>query len=98
MENESLISLQEISTRYEVEISFLHSLADYGLVEITEVEATHYLKDQHLKDLEKMIRLHYDLDINMAGIDAIGHLLQRMDTLRDELLVLKNRLRRYEGD
>ena len=44
-----------------------------------------------------MIRLHYELDINIEGIDAISHLLQRVDQLQDELRIMKNRLSRYEA-
>ena len=43
-----------------------------------------------------MVRLHYDLEINMEGIDAITHLLKKLQTMQDEISVLKNKLRVYE--
>jgi hypothetical protein len=49
-----------------------------------------------LQKLEKMVRLHHDLDINIAGIEAIAHLLERLEYLQDEMRTLKNRLRLYE--
>ncbi len=49
-----------------------------------------------LKDLEKFIRLHYELDINTEGIDAIAQLLNRVENMQDEITRLKNRLRFYE--
>jgi hypothetical protein len=39
-----------------------------------------------------MVHLHYDLDINIEGIEAISHLLDRVDNLQRELITLKNRL------
>jgi hypothetical protein len=36
--------------------------------------------------------MHYDLDINMAGMEAIKHLLQRMHTLQKEVKTLRNEL------
>ena len=47
-------------------------------------------------NLEKFIRLYYELDINLEGIETITHLLQRINSLQDEIIILKNRLRLYE--
>ncbi len=96
MENKQLIPLEQFCAHYHIEFAFIHSLHDYGLVEITTVEDIQYLKSEQLSELEKLIRLYYELEINMEGIDAINHLLQRMNELRQELGVLKNRLRLYE--
>jgi hypothetical protein len=46
--------------------------------------------------LEKIVRLYYDLDINIEGIDAVINLLQRMEDMQHEIVLLKNRLRLYE--
>ena len=98
MENEQLIPVEQFCGHYHIEFSFIQSLSEYGLVEITRLEEVEYVKKEQIKELEKMIRLHYDLDINIEGIDAISHLLQRVDDLRDELNILKNRLRLYENE
>jgi hypothetical protein len=45
-----------------------------------------------------MIRLHHELDINLAGIEAITHLLQRVENMHEEMRLLRNRLQRYEHD
>ena len=96
MENRQLISVGQFCVHYNTELEFIHSLYEYGLVEIITVEDTQYLKSEQLTELEKMIRLHYELEINLEGIDAITHLLHRMNNLREELDILKNRLRLYE--
>jgi hypothetical protein len=44
------------------------------------------------------MRMHYDLDINMEGIDVISHLLKRMNSLQDELRLTQNKLRLYENE
>src|SRR5277367_1849842 len=98
METENLISIELICVNHNIEYSFINSLNEYGLIEITTVENTQYIFKENIKDLEKMIRLHYELDINMEGIDAISHLLQRVDNLHEELTSLKNRLRLYENE
>ncbi|MDQ3110948.1 MAG: chaperone modulator CbpM [Bacteroidota bacterium] len=97
METEDLIPVQEIITHHKIEISFLDSLHEFGLIEITTVKETRYLFKGQLSELEKMIRLHYELEINLEGIEAISHLLQRVNSLQEELVAARNRLRVYES-
>lgn len=98
MKNDDLLPVELLCTHYNIEVSFITSLTEFGLIEITKVEETNYLYKTQIKDLEKLIRLHYELDINMEGIDAISHLLRRVDNLHEELTALKNRLRLYENN
>lgn len=92
MDTTHLLPLPQFCQLYNIEFSFIDSLKDYGLIEIITVEETQYIHNEHLRDLEKLIRLHYDLEINMEGIDVISHLLRRMDEMQGELNVLRNRL------
>jgi len=48
--------------------------------------------------LEKLVRLFYELDINLEGIETITYLLNRMNQMQQEILQLNNRLRIYEND
>ena len=98
METDNLISVQQFCIHHNVEFAFINSLNEYGLIEVTTVEETQYIYKVQLKDLEKMIRMHYELDINIEGIDAISHLLNRVDDLHTELTSLKNKLRLYENE
>ena len=98
MKNENLIPVEEFCAHYEIEFSFLNSLAEHGLVEIIKVEETRYVRQDYIGNIEKMIRLHYDLDINPEGIDAIFQLLERINNLRSELNTLRNRLKFYENE
>ncbi|MBK6338750.1 MAG: hypothetical protein IPN93_15995 [Bacteroidetes bacterium] len=43
-----------------------------------------------------MIRIHYELNINLEGIDAIFHLLNRIENLELELLTVKNKLQAFD--
>lgn len=90
MKNQNLITVEEFCTQYKVESSFIHSLETHHLIEIKVIEETHYLMIDQIREVEKMMRMHYDLDINLEGIEAISHLLQRMERLQDELRVLRN--------
>ncbi len=98
METENLIPVQLFCTHHQIEFSFISSLSESGLIEVTTISETEYISKEQISELEKMIRLHYDLDINIEGIEAISHLLKRMDNLQGELTTLKNRLRLYENE
>ena len=91
-----MVAASEFCTSHNVEISFLYSLSESGLLEITNVEETVFINQEQLPELEKLVRLHYDMDINLEGIEAIHHLLQQMKTMQDEMRVLKNKLALYE--
>jgi hypothetical protein len=43
-----------------------------------------------------MVRLHYDLGINLEGIETIFHLLERIESLQHEMLNLKKKISFYE--
>lgn len=92
MEAENLIPARQFCIHYNIEYAFIDSLCDYGLIEIVTVQDTLFIRKEQVKNIEKMMRLHYDLDINLEGIDAIAHLLQRVDELQNEILSLRNRL------
>jgi len=98
MKNEQLISIEQFCSLYRVDTSFLQSLSDFDFIELIPVENTLYVNKEHIKNLEKIMRLHYELDINLEGIEAISYLLQRMESMQDELTLLKNRLRLYESE
>lgn len=92
MSNEQLISATDFCLSHDIEIGFIQSLHEYGLIEIITIEETRFVHMEQLPQLEQFIRLHYELDINLAGIDAIANLLQRIEELQNENRVLKNRL------
>ena len=93
---EHLISTDDFCSHYKVEYSFINSLQQHGLIEITSIDQHSFIDHDHLKNVEKLVRLHYDLDINLEGIEAITYLLNRVKNMQAEIIALKNRLRLYE--
>jgi len=96
MQKEDLIPANEFCASHHLEFSFIHTLHQYGLVEITTIEQTAYLPVSQLPQAERIARLHNELGINMEGIDAIKHLLQRVEEMQHEIARLKDKLRLYE--
>jgi hypothetical protein len=96
MEPEQFIIAEQFCDSHEIELSFLSSLNEYGLIEITLIEEKKLIAESQLPKLEKLVRLHYDLQINLEGIDAIANLLERINRIQEENTILKNKLRLYE--
>ena len=93
MQAENLIPARTFCKFHQVDYSFLSSLQQSGLIEIRKIKTTTYLRADELHKLEKMVRLHVELDINIAGIEAVFHLLQQVEEMQSEMQTLKNRLR-----
>ncbi|WP_192346898.1 chaperone modulator CbpM [Algoriphagus sp. Y33] len=98
MAQQNLILIETLCTHYEIEVSFVDSLYSMGLIEIHTVEQTRFIPEEKVADLEKMIRIHQDLEVNPEGIDVILNLLNKVDELKSQLAAAKNRLDRYESD
>ena len=96
MQTEYLIAIDEFCAKHDIEVSFISSLQQTGLIEITMVEEAGYIQAEQIRELEKYIRFYYELDINLEGIESISHLLQQVNDLQDEITELRNRLGIYE--
>jgi len=95
MKTAELIAANDFCVYHNVEYTFITSLHEAGLVEVTIINETTFIPQTELQKLEKLISLH-ELDINIAGIEAISHLLERVEKLQEDMRYLKNKLRLYE--
>ncbi|MCD6069468.1 MAG: hypothetical protein K0S33_4294 [Bacteroidetes bacterium] len=93
MSTEEFIALARLCEYHETELSFFKGLHSTGLIEIHTIEEAPYIHRDRVRDLEKMIRLHRELDINAEGIDTIFNLLHRIEELQQELDELRGRIR-----
>lgn len=97
MEENNRYSALAFCRHHQIEITFLHELQEYGLLDAEANGDDLLLSPGQLDTVEKLVRLHYDLHINLEGIDAISHLLHRVESLQAELRLLQARLRLHEG-
>ena len=94
MQNE-LIIVSEYCRKCHIEPSFIDLLQEGGLIEVMTEGGERYLTFTQLPDVERYSRMYYDLSINIEGIDAIHHLLQRMEEMQNELHELRSQLRLF---
>ncbi len=90
-----LIIVSEYCNKCHIEPSFIRMLKEDGLIDIQETNQEQYLYVSQLADVEKYARMYYDLSINIAGIDAIHHLLNRVEQMQREMRFLQNQLNVY---
>lgn len=96
MQTDEMILVNEFCMHHQIEISFVQSLQQSGLIEITQTEETLCVRRDQLPELEKMVRLYYEMDINLEGIETISYLLNRMNAMKQEIIHLNNRLKIYD--
>lgn len=92
MENQKLVLVETLCTHYELEVSFFESLEEIGLVILVRESDEVYIAEEKVTDLEKVLRLHKELDVNLEGIDVIFNLLGKVESLQTELTLAKQRL------
>ncbi|WP_294478700.1 chaperone modulator CbpM [uncultured Bacteroides sp.] len=92
-----LIIVSEYCHKCHIEPSFIDRLVEGGLINVHTDGNEHYLLLSELPNLERYSRMYYDLSINIEGIDAIHHLLERMDDMRREMDSLRRQLLLYRG-
>ncbi|AOW10768.1 MerR family transcriptional regulator [Flavobacterium gilvum] len=97
MNKDNWIQLQTICSHYQVDVSFFTNLHDLGLIEIETVEQSFYISENQIHDLERIIRMHHELELTPEGIDVVFNLLQKIERLQKELVTAQNRLRLYES-
>jgi len=90
------IAVDEFCNCWNIGKTFISSLQESGLIEVVIIKGTAFIDVNQLQQLEKLIRFYYELDINLEGIETILHLLQRMDSMQDEIIGLRNNLRLFE--
>ena len=96
METTNLILVEKCCSNLEVEFSFINSLNDFGLIEIIVLEDKKYISNEQLKNLERAVHFHFELNINIEGIEVIYNLLKQIDDLRQELIITKNKLSLFD--
>lgn len=76
------ISKEDIIRLYNIEITFFNELESNGLIITEVINNTTYLHYDQLSNFERFTNWHYDLEVNMAGLEIIHRLLQQIEELK----------------
>ncbi len=97
MQREDLVSIPEFCGYHHLEMTFVQTLEQRGLIEIVTLEQVQYVQSGQLARLEKFVRLHQELAIHADDLDVVSDLLERLDELQNQVTQLQNRLAFYES-
>lgn len=89
--NEKLTQ-EECVRIYEIEIGFLDSLEESGLLHPMIENNIKYILYDELPQVEQFANWHYDLEVNLPGIEVIHRLLEKIKTLQSERMELLSKL------
>lgn len=81
---------------HRIETAFIDELEQFGLIELKVEQSNRLIAADHLPAVEKMLRLHEEMGINLEGIETVMNLLDKMQRMQDEMLQLRRRLRVFD--
>lgn len=96
MEELILIPVEHFCISHKIEIQWVKSLQDFGLVKIVTKKDLLYIPENELKKLERILVFNRELDINLEGIEAIFQLLSRLEKVQERVLLLENQLQKFK--
>lgn len=97
MNTDKLIRISELCTHYHLRASFFDEIESYDLIEIKTIPDGKFIHRKQLRTLEKIIRLHEELEINMQGIDVIFGMISEIEKMKTKLALLRSKLDVYEN-
>lgn len=92
-----MILIREYCHHYHTSEAFLEELALSGLIRLAGSGSGRCIPYEELPLLESYTRWFHELDINIAGIEALQHLLEKVQQQQQRIRQLEERLRRYEA-
>lgn len=96
MRIKDVITVNDFCVYHNVEYTFIDYLADAGLVKVKSINKTNCIPIDEIQKLERLVRLHNELEINEPGVATINNLLQKLDEMQHEMSYLRSRLSLYE--
>lgn len=97
MKTANLITVHDFCIYNNVAYAFIDNLQEAGLIQVAVVNQTTCIPMDEIQKIERLARLHTQLDINEPGLLAIDGLLDKVENMQQEIAELRTRLRLYEG-
>lgn len=85
MDEKEFIEISDFCRYYSIETSFIESLEDSGLIRIRRQDEQTMIAFDEMPRVERFIRMHYELEINLPGLETVDYLLQKVEALQEEL-------------
>jgi hypothetical protein len=83
------IKLEVFCQFHNVDHELIYSLIEYGFFEVVKENEDIFIPNSEVEEVERFVRLSTELGVNLAGLEVINHMRQKMLLLRRELSNLK---------
>lgn len=80
-----LIKVIDVCRSGKIDLTFVRELDRNGLIEIITIEGTDFVDEENLAQLEQYYIWHYELELNLEGIEVIERLVERIRQLQEEI-------------
>ncbi len=79
------IKIYDVCHSHQIEMQFVRELSSSGLIELITEEEIEFIDEEQLILLEQFANWHYELELNIQGIEVARHLLAKIEHLQREL-------------
>ena len=83
--NNITISVVQFSQYHLLEPQFVLDLYQNGLVVLHERNQEFFIEEDDLTNVERYIKFHYELGVNLEGLEVINHLLKQIEVLQKQI-------------
>jgi signal transduction histidine kinase len=90
------ISVHKFCLTYDVPQSFIDSLYSFELIELIEIKTAKHILIEDINRIERLMRMHYELNVNFEGLDIINNLVNQIKDLQEDVNILRNRIEFYK--
>lgn len=92
MKTDKFLLITEICQYYHIETDFFEEIEYHQLLDVHQISGQKFIHQKQLNRLEKILRLHDELDLNLQGIDVVFGMMDRIEKLERELRQTKSKL------
>lgn len=97
MPHSNAIEATVFCRNHKIDYEFIEILQQNGLIQTSIESGNLLIPEEELPQLEKIIRLHFDLNINLEGIEVVNYLLHKIENMQQQLVQLENQVALYES-
>lgn len=85
----TLFKIVDICRSNNIEAAFIKELHQNGLIEIMIIESQEFVHEDEVARIQKYQNWHYDLELNIQGIEIVQQLLYKIEALKQQVKSLK---------
>jgi hypothetical protein len=91
------IAVKTFCLQHDIPADFILELHQHEIIQLVVEKRNRFIPVKQLQELERIIRIYRDLQLDIHGIQAVLHLVNRLQEKDAEITALRNQLTFYHG-